>query len=147
MIYIECGVTLFFRGDIVMVLLIAASFLLHLTPVPCPHDHPLYVTASVINDCCMSLLHDVTVVCADLTCVADYVTSSKVTTTASSGSYQWLSCVADLIPQPFTYSLTDSSALSDNLLHLYNASSMEGHLLLKVLLCTQVYHWTSPATV
>ena len=144
MIYFDCGVTLFFRGDIVMVLLIAASFLHHLTPVPCPHDHPLYVTASVINDCCMSLLHDVTVVCADLTCVVDYVTGNQVTTTASSGSYQWLSCVADLIPQPFTYL---SSTLSDNLLHLYNIPSLEGHLLLKVLLCTQVYHWTSPATV
>jgi len=128
----------------VMVLLIVASFLPHLTPVPCPCDHPLYVTASVINDCCMSLLHDVTVACVDLTCVADYLMSSKVTITAanSSGSYQWLCCVTDLMQQPFTYSLTDSSTLSDNLTHLCNVSSLEGQLLLKVvLLYTQVYHY------
>ena len=120
-----------------MLLLTTASFLPHLTPAPCPCDHPLYVAACVINDCCMSLLHDVTVVCADLTCVADYVTSNKVTNTTAhiSGSYQWLCCVADLLQQPFTYSLTDSSTLSDNLLHLCSLPSMDKQLLIKVLFC------------
>lgn len=119
-----------------MVLLTIASFLPHLTPAPCPRDHPLYVTACVVNDCCMSLLHDVTVVGADLTCVADYLTSSKVASTTSPGSYQWLYCVTNLIQQPFIYSLTSSSQLSDNLLHLCSISSIDERMLIKVISCT-----------
>lgn len=134
---------LIYRADTVMVLFTSASLLHHMFPLPCLHTHPLYVTLCVINSCCMSLLRDLTLVCADLRAIMDWVMENTITTNGLRRSFndsnsEWLRhvqlhCHVEL---PLTYSMGFSSNAADVancLLHLCGLSSVDEHLLIKVI--------------
>lgn len=138
------------RADILMVLLTAASLLPNLFPLPCVHTHHLYVTSCVINSCCMSLLRDLTLVCADLTAIMDGVMEVAVTTNGlrsglNDSNSEWLGHVllgCHVEPTPLTYTVGCCTADGANqLLHLCGLSTVNEQLLIKVinsnLLCVQ----------
>ena len=130
------------RADILLILLTSASLLPHLFPHPCLHTHQLYVASCVINSCCMSLLRDLTIVCADLRMVMDFVMENTVATNGLRRSFndfnsQWLGhillrCHMHL---PVTYVVGLSSCVADtanSLVHLCSLSTLNEQLLIKV---------------
>ena len=131
------------RADILLVLLTSASLLPHLFPLPCLHDHRLYVTSCVINSCCMSLLRDLTLVCADLRTVMDCVMENTMTTNGLRRGFnncnsQWLShvlfhCHVDLPPTYNVGPLSSTADAANGLLHLCGLSTINEQLLIKVI--------------
>ena len=132
------------RADILMVLLTSASLLPHLFPIPCLHTHHLYVTSCVINSCCMSLLCDLTLVCADLKTIMDTVMENTITTNGlrrgfSDCDSHWLHhvlvhCHVD-VPPTYTMGLSPHPGdhAVDNLLYLCGLSTIDEQLLIKVI--------------